>query len=361
MASGQKKKTTTKKTAPQKSALPPIRREVGGGVCLLLALCVVVSYFQADAIVLNLLGNLLKGLAGYGYWLAAPALALAGVVLMAHRGRPVVLRTVCALVLPVLLGAILHLFLYRGEAVTGLAPAMKSLWASGLLLQSGGAVYTPDGSRSALGSLEGVDAFIRWTEFYTKYNAPKSDSPINRFRTGETPVLFSAYTFYNTLVVAAPEIQGMWAVSPVPGTMREDGTVDRTVSCTVTSAVLFRNAKDVDASWEFMKWWTSADGQTAYAGEIEALQGESARWATANLEAMQQIPWKTSMSVPLQAQWEWVVGIEEVPGSYYVGRTVDNAIKSVINSGKSPRDTLLDAVDAINEEMINKRNEFGLE
>ena len=107
MASGQKRKTTTKKTAPQKSALPPIRREVGGGVCLLLALCVVVSYFQADAIVLNLLGNLLKGLAGYGYWLAAPALALAGVNLLAHRGRPVVLRTVCALVLPVLLGAIL--------------------------------------------------------------------------------------------------------------------------------------------------------------------------------------------------------------------------------------------------------------
>ncbi len=140
MASGQKKKTTTKKTAPQKSALPPIRREVSGGVCLLLALCVVVSYFQADAIVLNLLGDLLKGLAGYGYWLAAPALALAGVNLLAHRGRPVVLRTVCALVLPVLLGAILHLFLYRGEAVTGLAPAMKSLWASGLLLQSGGAV-----------------------------------------------------------------------------------------------------------------------------------------------------------------------------------------------------------------------------
>ena len=140
MASGQKKKTTTKKTAPQKSALPPIRREVSGGVCLLLALCVVVSYFQADAIVLNLLGDLLKGLAGYGYWLAAPALALAGVNLLAHRGHPVVLRTVCALVLPVLLGAILHLFLYRGEAVTGLAPAMKSLWASGLLLQSGGAV-----------------------------------------------------------------------------------------------------------------------------------------------------------------------------------------------------------------------------
>ena len=149
MASGQKKKTTGKarqgggqsrqtSRSPQKS--PPIRREVGGGVCLLLALCVVVSYFQADAIVLNLLGDLLKGLTGYGYWLAAPALALAGVNLLAHRGRPVALRTVCTLVTPVLLGAILHLFLYQGETVTGLGPLMKSLWADGLLLKSGGAV-----------------------------------------------------------------------------------------------------------------------------------------------------------------------------------------------------------------------------
>ena len=151
MASGQKKKTTGKarqgggqsrqtSRSPQKNPRPPIRREVGGGVCLLLALCVVVSYFQADAIVLNLLGDLLKGLTGYGYWLAAPALALAGVNLLAHRGRPVVLRTVCTLVTPVLLGAILHLFLYQGETVTGLGPMMKNLWADGLLLKSGGAV-----------------------------------------------------------------------------------------------------------------------------------------------------------------------------------------------------------------------------
>ena len=151
MASGQKKKTTGKarqgggqsrqtSRSPQKNPRPPIRREVGGGVCLLLALCVVVSYFQADAIVLNLLGDLLKGLTGYGYWLAAPALALAGVNLLAHRGRPVALRTVCTLVTPVLLGAILHLFLYQGETVTGLGPMMKNLWADGLLLKSGGAV-----------------------------------------------------------------------------------------------------------------------------------------------------------------------------------------------------------------------------
>ena len=50
-----------------------------------------------------------------------------------------------------------------------------------------------------------------------------------------------------------------------------------------------------------------------------------------------------------------------MPGGYYVGRTVSNAIKSVINMGKSPRETILDAVDDINEEILTKRREFGLE
>ena len=91
-------------------------------MCLLLALCVVVSYFQADAIVLNLLGGLLKGLTGYGYWLAAPALALAGVNLLAHRGRPVALRTVCTLVTPVLLGRSCICFCIRGRPLRAWAP-----------------------------------------------------------------------------------------------------------------------------------------------------------------------------------------------------------------------------------------------
>jgi hypothetical protein len=50
-----------------------------------------------------------------------------------------------------------------------------------------------------------------------------------------------------------------------------------------------------------------------------------------------------------------------VPGGYYTGRSVDNAIKSVINMGESPRETLLDAVIQINNELRVKREEFELE
>ena len=79
MASSTQKKTTTKKSGsrsgsrtakgkqPQKR---PIRREVGGVILLVLALCVLVSYCGVQAILIDLLAKLLKGLFGYGYWLA---------------------------------------------------------------------------------------------------------------------------------------------------------------------------------------------------------------------------------------------------------------------------------------------------
>ncbi len=63
-------------------------REIAGGVCLLLALCAVVSYFQEEALFITFFGGLLKGLLGYGYWLSAPALLLTGLLLLIHRDRP---------------------------------------------------------------------------------------------------------------------------------------------------------------------------------------------------------------------------------------------------------------------------------
>lgn len=69
----QKKKTGKKAAPPPQKQARPVRREVGGFVCLLLALCVLVSYFGVQAFFLTLLEKLLKGLTGYGYWLWAAA------------------------------------------------------------------------------------------------------------------------------------------------------------------------------------------------------------------------------------------------------------------------------------------------
>lgn len=240
------------------------------------------------------------------------------------------------------------------------ATAINSVF-SALLLQNGGTVYDEDSRLCTLNSLEAVDSFIEWSEFYTKYNFSKTYSEINRFRTGTMPILITSYTFYNTLALAAPEIQGLWTMVPIPGTVGEDGTIHREAASSISSCVMFKNADSPKACWEFLKWWTSKDIQVQYGREIEALQGPSARWPTANLEAMKELGWSASVSHSIQEQWRFVEGIAEVPGGYYVGRSIDNAIKSVINMGKNPRETLLNAVDDINEEILNKRQEFGLE
>ncbi|MEG1683304.1 MAG: DNA translocase FtsK [Oscillospiraceae bacterium] len=131
---------TASKAAPaKKSTARPIRREIGGLVCLLLALCVTVSYFQIPAIFIDWIALLLKGLFGGGYYLAAPALVIAGLILLRHQGRPVCFRVTCALLSPVFAGTLLHLILCKETYASSLG-ILKTLWVSGLALVSGGAV-----------------------------------------------------------------------------------------------------------------------------------------------------------------------------------------------------------------------------
>ncbi len=139
----QKKTTTAKRRAPAKKRAPkknqkrPIRREVGGVVCLILALCVAVSYFQTGAILIDGLRKLFCGLVGYGYYLAVPALLLCAYVLFFHRGRPVTARVVCALLLPAMIGAMVHIVACEGQFESSVG-IVKALWQTGVEKTSGG-------------------------------------------------------------------------------------------------------------------------------------------------------------------------------------------------------------------------------
>ena len=96
---------STRAKKPLEPQKRPVRREVWGVILLVLSLCVGVSYFNIPAIFIDWFALLLKGLFGYGYWLACPALLLAALILLFHHGRPVQLRVICTLLIPVLLFA----------------------------------------------------------------------------------------------------------------------------------------------------------------------------------------------------------------------------------------------------------------
>ena len=140
MAQTTNKKKTTQRSGKKAPPQPAPRKQspaarIGGGiVCLLLALCVAVSYFDADAVLLKLLRGALTGLSGYGYWLWAVMLLVGGLFLLLHRERRAAGRVLCALLTPLLGGSLLHLLLAKPIE----RASLSALWAGGQSLTGGG-------------------------------------------------------------------------------------------------------------------------------------------------------------------------------------------------------------------------------
>jgi len=229
-----------------------------------------------------------------------------------------------------------------------------------LLYQNGGEFYRDDDRKSALDTDIAMEQFKKWTQFYTNYKFPLIADFPNRFRTGEMPIGIADYTTYNMLTVLAPEIKGLWDFTLVPGTKQADGSVNHEVASQTTAVMLLDNAKDKDAAWSFMKWWTDKSTQIAYGREMEGLMGEAARYPTANVEALEELPWPVKDYNNLESQWQWVRGIPQVPGGYFTGRHLDNAFRKVVNANENPREALSDYVLYINDEIAVKRKEFKL-
>ncbi|UVI28307.1 extracellular solute-binding protein [Paenibacillus spongiae] len=229
-----------------------------------------------------------------------------------------------------------------------------------LLYQNDGQLYSKDGMTSQLDGETAIQVFKRWTDMYVNYKLPIALDFANRFRTGEMPIGIADYTMYNKLSVFAPEIKGLWEFAAVPGTMTASGEIRRDVGSGGSSAVMLKHAKNKEAAWTFMKWWTGKDTQLAFGRQMEIRLGTSARYPTANLEAMSLLPWPAKDYQQLKLQQEWVHGIPEVPGGYMTGRHIDNAFRRVVVQGDDPRESMDNYVRYINEEITLKRKEFKL-
>jgi ABC-type glycerol-3-phosphate transport system substrate-binding protein len=251
--------------------------------------------------------------------------------------------------------------LSRNQMDFGMTPG-EQIFAM-LLYQMGGTYYNGDGTRSALDSDIAVNAFKQYCEFYTDYKIDKETSVEERFRTGECPLIIADYTFYNNLQVSAPDIQGLWDFTVVPGILQEDGTINHTTGSIGLANLIMADTEYPDESWEFLKWWTSADTQTMYGREMESLMGSSARVATANLEALENLAWPVDDYEELMKQFSQVKGIPQVPGGYYSWRNVNNAFYTVTTETDTatPREELMDKVIYINAEIEHKLHELGLD
>ena len=235
-----------------------------------------------------------------------------------------------------------------------------------MLYQYGGAMYNEAGTRTTVNEEAGVEAFADYIKYFNDYGCDVYYDFVSRFRSGEMPIGIANYATYNTLMVSAPEIRGLWDFTLIPGTERTDEFgmtyIDRSDCITGSASMMFptEDEQTLQNTWEFMKWWSSTETQVRFGREMEALLGASARYATANKNAFCQLAWTADAIKVLTEQWEWTKGIPEVPGGYYTGRHITNAIRKVINDKDDPRETILDYSIKINEELTKKRKEFGL-
>lgn len=244
---------------------------------------------------------------------------------------------------------------YPGENIP-----INSMFAL-LLMQNNGDFYRNNNRESDLDSRIGVESFKQWTEYYTDYKLEREFDFPNRFRTGQMPIGIADYTTYNQLTVFAPEIRGMWGFVPVPGTVQADGSIRRDVPSGGNGTIMLEKAKDKDAAWEFMKWWTSEDIQVEFGRGMEGLMGAAARYPTANIAALDKLPWPVNDYKNLKAQFDHVRGIPEVPGGYFTGRHLQNAFyRVVVNAKSEARESIIDYVQYIHDEIRSKRKEFGL-
>jgi len=231
------------------------------------------------------------------------------------------------------------------------------------LFQNGGQYYNEERSECLLDSPEGIEAFTDYCKLFTHYGVPIEYNFLTRFRMGEMPIAIVDYLTYNSLVVTAPEIKGLWDVALVPGTVDKDGNINRAVAGAVSSVVMFKTGDETAEknSWEFLKWFTNAETQTRYGMETEAILGAGARYGSANVEAVRNFAWQSKVIDIISEQWNHVQVVPNIPGSYIIARNVDNAFREVYELGEVPRVSMIKYVNIINEEIARKRKEFNID
>ena len=228
-----------------------------------------------------------------------------------------------------------------------------------MLMQRGASLYNKELNATNLASSQSIDAFKFWTEFYTEYSLDQDANFYQKFRVGTMPLGIASYTQYLTIKLGAPEIQGKWGIAPIPGVVKEDGTVDNTCSGSGTGVSVMKSSNNKDAAWKFIKWWVSADTQYRYSAEVEAIIGETGRTSSANYEAVSRLSWEEDALEVILAQWKNVKEIPEVPGSYYVSRSIDQAFWATKNGKKSAKEAIMDWSVTSDKEIARKIKEYA--
>lgn len=226
-----------------------------------------------------------------------------------------------------------------------------------LMYQRGGQLYSDNHMTILINSPEGISAFTDYTNMFLESGLPVAYTFVDRFRNGSMPIGVASYTTFNQLAVFAPEIEGLWAMLPMPGTMQADGTINNVITASTEGCGIFKT-ENLKSSWEFLKWWVSAETQLTFSQELETLLGTAGRNPTANKLVREKLGWSEEFRTALIKQSENLVGIPEIAGGYYTPRYFNFAFTDVVYGGKNITEVITQTKKEIDAEISTKTEEL---
>ncbi len=228
-----------------------------------------------------------------------------------------------------------------------------------LMWQNGLSIYNKDGTATEITNKKALNVFEQWTDFYLKYDFLKEADFYNRLRVGVMPLGIAPYTTYMTLYSTAPEIRGRWGIAMVPGTEDENGEINYSVAGSGTGCAIIKKSSKKEQAWQFLKWWTSEETQTRYNNNLQSILGMIGRNAVSNVKAFNNLAWDKDDLAVLNDQWSQIKEVQEVPGSYDVTRSIDQAFWAVLEDDAKVKDAVTKWSKSADKEIQRKIEEYN--
>lgn len=230
---------------------------------------------------------------------------------------------------------------------------------SSLLMQFGGELYSEDGLTTAIDDPQSVQGLTFLNRLFTNYSLPEQvGSFYNEFRYGTLPVGIADFASYLLIKNAAPEIIGKWDIAPYPG-VENNGDISRYYIANGTGGIITAETEYPEESWEFMKWWMSAEAQTQFAFNLQSTYGINYVWLSANIEAVENSPLDADDKEIILEQVQWLRDVPRTPGQYMLERSISDIWNKAVFDGV-PTGVAIDRYTIIiDREIRRKMIEFG--
>lgn len=229
-----------------------------------------------------------------------------------------------------------------------------------MIYQYGGRIYQENGLGTAIDSEESLKGLTLLTNLFKYYSLDSQvKSFYNSFRYGTHPIGIANFSEYLLLKNAAPEIVGKWKIALPLGVLKEDNSLDRTYISSGTNCMIFASTDKAKASWEFLKWWTSASTQIEYGSRLQSTYGPEYTWLSANLKAIEESSLDYEDKQVILESLQWVIDIPRTPGQYMLERGLSNIWTRVALQNNPIGVSIDNEVITINREIERKMKEFG--